>query len=89
MKTRIYLVKYTNQCGEFEFSGHTIIKLEPRQQIKAQMHAYFCDYYGKENLDEAERLVSYLYNGGQVAVNHISYHPLSESDAEVFATHNV
>ena len=84
-----YLVKYTQCCGEFEFSGHTVISLEPKQQIKAAVHAYFKDYYGKENLNHAERLNSYLYNGGQVGVNHISWHPLSESDAEVLRALNI
>ena len=84
-----YLVKYTNRCGEFEFSGHTVISLEPKQQIKAAVHAYFKDYYGEENLDEANRLDSYLYNGGQVGVDHISWHPLSESDAEVLRALNI
>lgn len=87
MKT--YLVKYTNRCGEFEFSGHTVISLEPKRHIKAAVHAYFCDYYGEENLDESERCNSYLYNGGQVAVDHISWHPLSESDAEVLRALNI
>jgi hypothetical protein len=86
---RTYLVKYTNVCGEFEFSGQTVISLEPKQQIKAAVHAYFCDYYGEENLDEAERCVSYLYNDGQVAVRNIIWHPLSESNAEVLRALNI
>jgi hypothetical protein len=86
---RTYLVKYTNVCGEFEFSGVTVLSLEPRQQIKAAVHSYFQDYYGKKNLELDERCVSYLYNGGQVSVKSISWHPLSESDAEVLRAHNI
>lgn len=84
-----YLVKHIICCGEYEFSGHTVISLEPRQQIKAAVHEYFCDYYGEENLDEANQLDSYLYNGGEVGCDHISWQPLSESDAEVLKALNI
>ena len=87
MKT--YLVKYNHTCGEFEFSGHTLISLLPKQQASTLVHAYFKDYYGKENLEHADRCSYYIYNGGQVAVKDIVWTPISESDAEVLRAHNL
>jgi hypothetical protein len=74
---KFYLIKYTCQVGEYEFSGQATLELRPRQRVETQVHRYFCDFYGKENLELAERGVSYLYNGGEVAVKRISYQEIT------------
>jgi hypothetical protein len=74
MKTRFYLVKFTCVCGEYEFSSQTVLSLQPRQRIGAQIHNYFRDFYGERNLTEDNRAEgSYLYNGGEVMVKRIGY----------------
>jgi hypothetical protein len=93
MKKRSILVKYTCKCGEYEFSGHSILELSPRQKISTQVHLYFKDFYGSENLVEANKVNgepnNYLYNGGEVAVDHIFCQEISESDAEVLRRLNI
>jgi hypothetical protein len=87
---RKFLVKFTNHSGEYEFNGHTIIELKPRERITAQVHRYFMDFYGEGSTSlGCEKLNSYLYNAGEVAVDHISWRGISESDAEVLSRLNV
>ena len=85
------LVKYTCRCGEYEFSGHTVLDIQPRQRVKTQVHNYLRAFYGEGNACEklCEKLVSYYYNGGVIAVDHISWRGISEFDAEVLSRLNV
>lgn len=90
MKTRFYLVKFTCVCGEYEFGSQTVLILQPRQRIASQLHHYFQEFYGKENLVEATRsegskhwYLSYLYNGGEVAVKQIGVYEISAEENSV------
>jgi hypothetical protein len=85
------LVKFTQRCGEYEFSGHTVLDIRPRQKVGTQVHNYFMDFYGKENTckKNCEKLVSYLYNMGEVGVDHILVREISEPDAEILSRLNV
>ncbi|MBE3144544.1 MAG: hypothetical protein IMZ61_11565 [Planctomycetes bacterium] len=84
------LIKYTIRSGEYEFNGHTVLNIQPRQKVETQVHNYLMDFYGNNTCKkDCERLNSYLYNGGEVAVDHISFKEISESDAEVLTRLNV
>jgi hypothetical protein len=85
------LMKYTCHSGEYEFSGHTVLDIRPRQKVETQVHNYFMEFYGEGNTckKDCEKLVSYSYNGGEVAVDHIFIREISESDAEVLTRLNV
>jgi hypothetical protein len=75
-KERIFLVKYTHVCGQYEFSGHTILTLKPKQNIRKEIHDYFMDFYGtKANKDGG----TYYYNGGEVGVKRIHYQKITEA----------
>ena len=93
MKKRFILVKYTCRSGEYEFSGHSVLELRSRQKASTQIHLYFKDFYGNGSLEEANKVNgepdNYTYNGGEVAVNHISYQEISESDSEVLKRLNI
>lgn len=64
-----------------------MLSLTPRQIVETQVHNYFLDFYGEENVckKDCEKGVSYLYNGGEVAVDHIICRDITESDAEVLS----
>jgi hypothetical protein len=85
------LVKYVCRSGEYEFRGHKVLDIQPRQRVNTQVHNYLMDFYGKGNTCErlCETLVSYYYNGGEIAVDHISWRGISESDADVLSRLNV
>jgi hypothetical protein len=81
---RHFLVKYTHKCGEYEFSGHTILTLKPKKNIRTEVHKYFMDFYGsnvyrKSNCTEFNRGNSYYYNGGEVAVHRIFCRKITEA----------
>jgi hypothetical protein len=84
-----YLVKFTQHCGEYEFSGQTVLELKSRQKIKTAVHNYFLNFYEKENLESASRLDNYSYNMGEVCVNRISYDTISDTDAQVLQRLNI
>lgn len=84
-----YLIKFTQHCGEYEFSGQTILELKPRQKIETAVHNYFLNFYEKDNLESATRLDTYSYNMGDVCVNGISYDTISDTDAQVLQRLNV
>lgn len=84
-----YLVKFTQHCGEYEFSGQTILELKPRQKIETAVHNYFLNFYEKENLESASRLDNYSYNMGEVCVDGICYDTISNTDAQVLQRLNV
>jgi hypothetical protein len=82
---RVILVKYTCVSGEYEFSGHTILTLLPRQKAETHVHEYFKDFYGEGNLEKKDtrKLDWYLYNGGEVAVKHVSFQEITQEQYDV------
>lgn len=73
---RHFLVKYTHKCGEYEFSGHTILTLKPKKNIRTEVHKYFMDFYGsKANKDGG----IYFYNGCEVAIHRIFCRKITEA----------
>jgi hypothetical protein len=80
---RILLIKYTCHSGEYEFSGHATITLTPRQKPETQVHNYFKDFYGEGNTEDFNKLDSYTYNLGEVAVDDISYRFITQEQYEV------
>ena len=88
-KKKLILVKYTCVSGEYEFSGHTVMAMSSRCKPETQIHNYFSCFYGESNTCKDSTKEFYLYNGGEVGVKKISWHEISESDAEVLSRLNV
>lgn len=85
MPIKNYLVSYVVVSGQYEFKKDLLLKLRPREKIRTQVHNYFLDYYGTGNVSKKDSTPwnYYSYNGGEVAISHISWQEISESDAEV------
>jgi hypothetical protein len=69
---------------EIEYSKHAFFIPDPTFE-----KSFFT--YGKENTCEklCEKMVSYYYNGGEVAVDHIFWRGISQSDADILSRLNV
>ena len=83
---RIILVTYNCICGEYEFSGHCVLNLLPRQRADAQIHKYFMGFYSEGNLEDADRLNNYSYNMGEVGVSDISWKEITPEQQETLRT---
>jgi hypothetical protein len=98
-RTRIYLVGYTIVCGEYEFSGDTILTTtlsehsNPKAAIGFLVDNYFKDFYGEKACCKRSRSDVksgyYLYNAGEVAVKKIHYKRITRAQRKVLQELNV
>lgn len=88
-KERFFLIKYTHVCGQYEFSGHTILTLKPKENIRHEIHEYFMDFYGENADSEGTYCESYEYNNGEVGVRRISYHKITEAQKHAIKEFNL
>ena len=82
-KEQHILVKYDYCCGEYNFCGHSVLTINPRQKPETKIDKYFKDFYGEGNLTSSKRCSYYEYNGGEVAIDDINWQKISDQDAEV------
>jgi len=88
-----FLVGYTIVCGEYEFSGDTILTLKPKERITTEINKYFLDFYGEggccKRSKEEKKDGYYFYNAGEVAVKKIHYRQITNLQRQILRELNV
>ena len=89
-KSKYLLVKYNNIHGEQEYSGHTVLTLNPRKKEETAIHDYFKNFWGlteyghyATDKEDCVKCESYMYFGGELAVDSIRWEEITEAQYNV------